>query len=340
MRKTAVTFGLITLCGCAGPYQSAIDTGGPEAGHIATLWWIFLVALSAIFLLVMALLLLSLMRQRRGIAQEPLEAVHAPSGETEHRLTGIVTGATIATVLILFALLIGSVAAGKTLASPPGRQSALMVEVTGNQWWWHVRYLNADPQKIVVTANEIHIPVGRPVSVRGLSHDVIHSFWVPGLNGKRDLIPSRITQEWIEAGRPGHFRGQCAEFCGLQHAHMSLWVVAEPEDQFEAWMEHQRQPAATPTEADKQRGYQVFMNSACVLCHNIAGTWAHGQVAPDLTHFASRLTIAAGTLSNNIGNLGGWILDPQTIKPGNHMATVHLNSSDVQPLLDYLESLQ
>jgi cytochrome c oxidase subunit 2 len=330
----------LILSGCAASTQSAIDTGGPEAGRIATLWWVFLGVLSAIFLVVMALLLLSLTRRHRGIEQEPLEAVHVPSGATERRLTWIVAVGTVATVLILFALLIGSVSAGSALANPPGRQNALTVEVTGNQWWWAVRYLNSDPQRIVVTANELHIPVGRPVLIRGASRDVIHSFWVPGLNGKRDLIPSRITEEWIEAERPGRFRGQCAEFCGLEHAHMALWVVAEPEDKFEAWMDQQLEPAASPGDPEKQRGYQVFLNSACVLCHNIGGSPAHGQVAPDLTHFASRLTIAAGTLPNNKGNLGGWILDPQTIKPGNHMATVHLNSEDVQPLLDYLESLR
>ena len=340
MRRAAVFAASLALIGCAGPYQSAVDTGGSEAGRIATLWWVFLAVLSAIFLTVMVLLFLSLTRHRHRSGRDVLEAVHAPSGETERRLTRIVAIATVATVLILFGLLIGSISTGKALANPPGRRHALTVEVTGNQWWWSVRYMNDDPQRIVATANEMHIPVGRPVRIRGLSQDVIHSFWVPGLNGKRDLIPSRVTEEWIEADRPGRFRGQCAEFCGLQHAHMAFWVVAEPEDKFEAWMEHQRQPAHSPTDPDQQRGYQVFLNSSCVLCHNITGTPAKGQEAPDLTHFASRLTIAAGTLPNNKGNLGGWILDPQTIKPGNHMATVHLNPGDVQPLLDYVESLQ
>lgn len=336
----SVFAGLLTLGGCAGRYQSAVDTGGPEAGGIATLWWIFLAVLSLVFLVVIALLLLSLMRRHRDGGRELLETAHAPSGATEYRLTRIVAAATILTVLILFALLIGSVSAGKALANPPNRQNALTAEVTGHQWWWQVRYMDRNPQKIVMTANELHIPVGRPVRIRGTSQDVIHSFWVPGLNGKRDLIPSRVTEEWIEAERPGRFRGQCAEFCGLQHAHMAVWVVAEPEDQFEAWLKHQQQPAAAPADAVQQRGYHVFMNSACVLCHNITGTPANGQVAPDLTHFASRLTIAAGTLANNTGNLGGWILDPQTIKAGNHMATVHLDPADVQPLLKYLESLQ
>jgi cytochrome c oxidase subunit 2 len=193
---------------------------------------------------------------------------------------------------------------------------------------------------ILDTANEIHIPVGRPVMIRGTSNDVIHSLWVPNLHGKRDLIPSRTTTEWIQADSPGAYRGQCAEFCGLQHAHMALWVVAEPQEKFKAWMQQQLQPAVQPSDPVRQRGEQVFVNNACVFCHTIRGTTAAGQVAPDLTHFGSRKSLAAGTLPNNKGNLGGWISDPQSIKPGNHMATIAVNSEDLQPLLEYIEGLK
>jgi cytochrome c oxidase subunit 2 len=320
--------------------QSAVDAAGPHSARIETLWWIFFGILCAIFLSVMAALLWSLTRRHRGIDQEPLERTHIPSGPTEQRLTRGVAAATIGTVAILFALLIASVSFGKALSELGDKRNAVTIELTGNQWWWQARYLNDSPQRIVVTANEIHIPVGRPVQIRGTSRDVIHSFWVPNLNGKRDLIPSRVTTEWIQADHAGRFRGQCAEFCGLQHAHMALWVVAEPEDQFEAWMNRQLQPAVQPSDPDKRQGYDVFMNNGCVFCHNITGTPANGQVAPDLTHFASRFTIAAGTLPNTKGNLGGWILDPQNIKPGNHMATINLKPEDVQPMLDYLESLE
>ncbi len=335
----AVTAAL-ALSACAGPQQSALNSGGPMAGKIEGLWWVFFGILCAVFLAVMAVTLWSLARPRRGFEQGPLESAHTPYAGTERRLARTVAGATIATVLILFGLLIASVSTGKAIDDLGDKRRGLTVELTGNQWWWHVRYLNDNPQRIVVTANEIHIPVGHPVQIRGLSNDVIHSFWVPGLNGKRDLIPSRVTTEWIEADRPGRFRGQCAEFCGMQHAHMALWVIAEPEDRFESWMNHQREAAAQPSDDDRRRGYNVFMGAACVFCHAIAGTPASGQVAPDLTHLASRSTIAAGTLPNTKGNLGGWILDPQNAKPGNHMATVHLNPEDVQPLLDYLESLE
>jgi cytochrome c oxidase subunit 2 len=319
--------------------QSAIAPMGPQAGRISYLFWGFLILLGCVFLLTIGFTLWALSRRHRGIEQEPLERTHRPSAATEARMTRATGAATVVTVLILFGLLIASVVTGKQLAGLRYAPNAMAVEITGNQWWWEIRYLNDDPRRILRTANEMHIPVGRPVMIRGTSHDVIHSFWAPNLHGKRDLIPSRITTEWIQADQPGQYRGQCAEFCGLQHAHMAFWVIAEPQEKFDAWFEAQLQPAASPADPHLQAGQEAFLNSSCVLCHTIRGTSAAGQVAPDLTHLASRLTIAAGTLPNNKGNLGGWIADPQNIKPGNHMATVALKSEDVQPLLDYLESL-
>jgi cytochrome c oxidase subunit II len=173
-----------------------------------------------------------------------------------------------------------------------------------------------------------------------MSNDVIHSFWVPELNGKRDLIPTHITSEWIEADGPGAYRGQCAEFCGLQHAHMSFWVIAEPQAKFDAWFRSQLQDAVATTTPYLQQGQQIFLNHECVFCNQIRGTTASGQSAPNLTHFASRRGIAANTLPNIKGNLAGWILDPQSIKPGNHMATVEVSSTELHPLIDYLESLK
>ena len=339
-RRFCAILPALWLAGCAGVRQSAVDPAGTQAGKIAGLFWFFLWLLTGIFVITLGFTLWTLTRRHRGIEQEPLESTHRPSGATEARLTRAVTGATVVTALILLGLLVASVTTGKAISGLGNRKDGIVVEVTGNQWWWYVRYRNDDPSRIVVTANEIHIPVGRPVLIRGLSNDVIHSFWVPNLHGKRDLIPSRVTTEIIEADRPGRFRGQCAEFCGLQHAHMAMWVVAEPEAQFQAWFNRQLQPAAPVTDPNLQRGQLVFMNHACVFCHTISGTPAQGQVGPDLTHFGSRMTIAAGTLPNTKGHLGGWVADPQNIKPGNHMATVPLKSPDVQPLLDYLESLQ
>lgn len=339
-RPLLYTLVFLVLNACAEHQQSAVDPVGPQSGKIATLWWFFVVLLGAIFIIVMVFTLLTLMRRHRGIEQEPVEAQHRPSEETEQKLTRIVAGATIATVVILFVLLVSSVETGKALSELGDKKDAIVVELIGNQWWWYVRYLNEDSRQILVTANEIHIPVGRPVMIRGTAQDVIHSFWAPNLHGKIDLIPSRITTEWIQADNPGAYRGQCAEFCGLQHAHMALWLIVEPQAEFDEWMRQQLQPAVTPADSIQQRGEQVFMNNACIYCHSIRGTTASGQVAPDLTHFGSRRSIAAGTLPNNRGNLAGWITDPQSVKPGNHMATIAVNSQDLQPLLEYIESLK
>lgn len=320
--------------------QSALEPGGGNASRILRLGQGVVLLLAVIFIAVMILSVIPLMRRHRGIEQEPLERRHQPSEATERKLTMVVGSAVGATVVILLGLVVVSVVVGKSISTAAMPSNAITVEVTGNQWWWNVRYMNNDASKIVVTANELHIPVGRPVVIRGMSNDVIHSFWVPGLQGKRDLIPSRVNTEWIQADRAGFFRGQCAEFCGLQHAHMAMWVVAEPEDKFDAWLSHQAQDAAAPSTEELQRGQQVFLGSACILCHHIQGTDAGGLVGPDLTHFGSRMTIAAGTLANDKGNLAGWIADPQGIKPGTKMATVPVKSEDMQPLIDYLESLQ
>jgi cytochrome c oxidase subunit II len=342
MKRVACALACATavFTGCAGHQQSAVDPAGTQADRIANLWWFFFWVLIAIFAIVMVLTLWTLTRRHRGIQQEPLEAKHQPSEATETRLTRVVASATIATVLVLFVLLVSSVTTGHNLSNLAGKQHGLIIETTGNQWWWQFRYMNDDSDQILVTANEIHIPVGRAVMIRGMSQDVIHSFWAPNLHGKRDLIPSRVTEEWIEADHPGLYRGQCAEYCGLQHAHMVFWVFADPPDKFKQWFDAQLQPAVTPTDPEKLRGQQVFLNYACVFCHTIRGTTAAAQVGPDLTHFGSRRSIAAGTLPNTPGNLGGWILNPQNIKPGNHMATIAVKSEDLQPLIDYLESLK
>jgi cytochrome c oxidase subunit II len=323
---------LLPLLLFAGP-QSALDAGGEGARTIANLFWYFLIVLGVIFVIVIAVMLGSILRRHRA-SDDGLSA------GAERRLTRSVGIASGLTVVILLGLIVLSVSAGKTISDRAVPPNPLTIEVTGNQWWWNIRYTNDYASRILVTANEMHIPVGRPVVIRGSSNHVIHSLWIPGLEGKRDLIPSRVTTEWFEATKPGRFRGQCAEFCGLQHAHMALWVVAEEESKFNEWMAAQLKEAHSPSTPSEERGQHVFLDHACVICHTIQGTTAAGQVAPDLTHLASRLTIAAGTLPNNRGNLAGWIADPQSVKPGNHMATVPIASEDMQPLLDYLESLQ
>ncbi|HEY3457837.1 MAG TPA: cytochrome c oxidase subunit II, partial [Bryobacteraceae bacterium] len=315
------------LCSCAGHQQSAIDPAGPESGKIAALWWGFFWLLAVIFAIVMAVMLVTLLRR------PPPAVENRPPAHAESRLTRTVAAATVVTVLLLFVLLIVSVETGKATADLGKKPNLLTIEVTGNQWWWQFRYMNPDPSRILTTANEIHVPVGQPVLIQGRSNDVLHSFWVPNLQGKRDLIPSRVTTEYFQADNPGVYRGQCSEFCGLQHAHMAFYVIAEPKDKFNAWMQAQLQPAASPSDPVLQHGEQVFLNYQCVYCHQIRGTTAAGQNGPDLTHFGSRRSLAAGVLPNTIGNLGGWIVNPQRIKPGTHMATIAVAADDLQPLL-------
>jgi cytochrome c oxidase subunit 2 len=220
-------------------------------------------------------------------------------------------------------------------------QQALTIDVYGHQWWWEVQYPNdAEPYRLVTTANEIHVPIGTPIRIHGTSRDVIHSFWAPNIQGKRDLLPGYDTDMLMQVDEVGRWRGQCAEYCGLQHAHMSLYMVAESQKDFHNWMTGQAQTSVAPIDARTVHGQQVFLTHACVLCHTIRGTTAGSRVGPDLTHLASRSTIAAGMLPNTIGNLGGWILNPQTLKPGSRMPPNQISGPDLQDLLAYLETLR
>jgi cytochrome c oxidase subunit 2 len=232
-----------------------------------------------------------------------------------------------------------SLTTGRALASLPAK-NALTIEVTGLQWWWGVEYADTAPSRRVVTANEIHVPVGVPVQIIARSHDVIHSFWVPNLHGKKDLIPGHTTATWFQADTAGLYRGQCAEFCGHQHAKMALWVIAEPREAFEKWYAGQLETPAPPSEPIARAGRDVFLSKTCAMCHSIGGTLAGSHVGPDLTHVASRRSIAAGTLANTRANLASWIIDPQAIKPGSRMPATTLSSSELNALVSYLETLK
>jgi cytochrome c oxidase subunit II len=315
--------------------RSALDAAGPQAGHIAALWWFMFWVCLAILTLVTIALLIALFRSRRHGAEEPMSS-RAAGGE--RRTTAVVVTCVGATVVILIVFLAASVVTGHRMALLAS-DNAVTIKLTGYRWWWKAEYADPLPANQVITANELHIPVGRPVLINTQSQDVIHSFWVPALQGKRDLIPGNPSAIWLQADQAGVFEGQCAEFCGLQHAHMRLVVVAEPEETFQAWLAAQRQPARGPGDAAAQRGQEVFVTGPCALCHSIRGTDASGQVAPDLTHLASRLRIAAGTLPNTRGHLAGWIVDSQHVKPGNAMPPTSLSAEDLQALLSYLGGL-
>jgi len=261
------------------------------------------------------------------------------SPRADRRLVVSVSLATVMTVLVLGTVLFVTVIAGRGLASPGG-PGAVTLDVIGHQWWWEFRYRDVTPAEWVTSPNELHIPVGLPIGVTAESRDVIHSFWVPNLQGKRDLIPGQITRTWMQADEPGVYRGQCAEFCGHQHAHMAFVVVAEPMPQFLQWLQRQRQSAPEPVTTEERRGRDVFLTSSCALCHTIRGTVAGSRVGPDLTHVASRMSLAAGTVPNTRGHLAGWVVNAQAIKPGVRMPPQTLRPDDLQDLLAYLRSLR
>lgn len=308
-----------------------LQAAGIQAGHIARLWWVFFVVLAAVYLLVMLALIAALVRRRAHPAEGPAE-------QGPLRTVSVAVGLT---VLVLLGLFGGSVATGRALGMlGAAAGQPLTVKVIGHQWWWEIQYQNSDVSQMVTTANELHLPVGHPVQLQLESRDVIHSFWVPALHGKRDLIPGYTNVITVRADQPGLYAGRCAEFCGLQHANMALTVVAEAPPAFEAWLAAQRAPARAPGTAAAAHGRQVFLQSACPLCHNVTGTRAFGLVAPDLTHVGSRLTLAAGALRNDAGALERWLDDPQALKPGSHMPIVALRPQDRRDLVAFLEGLK
>ena len=315
--------------GCAGN-QSMFNPQGPVARSVAELGWFLIGLCTAIYVAVMVALAIALVRRRRDSDAAP---------ETQARLTRHVGMASAGTVLVLVALAVATFAADRGLNSPSG-PGAITVDVVGNQWWWNFQYRDVSPGDFVSVPNELHVPVGASIHVRARSRDVIHSFWVPNLLGKRDLVPGIVTNTWFQADTPGVYRGQCAEFCGHQHANMALQVVAEPMDRFLAWIRHQRRPAAEPVTDEQRRGRDVFMQSPCVTCHTIRGTDAGSRFGPDLTHVGSRLTIAAGTLPNTRENLERWVANAQAVKAGVRMPPVRLADDDRRALVSYLRSLR
>jgi len=309
------------LAGCGGA-QSALNPQGPVAASLAQTWWILFAGSAVILSLVVALALYAVFRapDRRG---------HVRPG------TLIVGGGVVFPVVVLSALLLyGFHVSGTT--RPPGAEAALRVEVVGHQWWWEIRYDGG-----AVTANEIHIPVGRTVEMRVTSADVIHSFWVPSLAGKIDMMPGSTNVQWLRADNPGVFRGQCAEYCGAQHARMALLVIAEPEADFERWRAHQRRDAVAPATAERTQGFAAFARLGCPECHTVRGLAPGGRIGPDLTHLAGRRTLAAATLGNDRAGLAAWIADARAIKPGTPMPTyAHVDAATRDRLVAFLEGLE
>jgi cytochrome c oxidase subunit 2 len=324
---------LPALTGCSG-WQNALDTASGDAGHIAWLTRLFTIVLGVIWAAVMVALFISRRgRPERGV-QDPLSI--DPGND---RRTGIVVGGLVLASLVVVLVLTGLSYAGQRRLFGP-RDEAVTIRVIGHQWWWEVRYESQDSSRTFTTANEIHVPVGQPVNIKLNSTDVIHSFWVPSLTGKLDAITGRENQLRFTADRPGIYRGQCAEFCGLQHAHMGILVVAESHEEFDRWRDGQIASAKQPEDGELRQGLAAFAAGPCAMCHTIRGTNAGGKIAPDLTHVGSRRYLAAGALPMSRGNLAAWIVDPHSIKPGVNMPTIKLSADELNSISAYLESLK
>jgi cytochrome c oxidase subunit 2 len=304
--------------------QNVLHPHSPAEHEITVLWWVMLGVATFGLALVAVLLLFGWIRRNRPAL---------PFGWGERGGTALVIGLGIGMPFVLLTALFvwSDIFVIRSTAAPRAGSTAMTVSVIGHQWFWEIRYPGTD----AVTANELHIPTRTRVNVEGTTADVIHSLWVPELNRKIDLIPGRTNRVLLYADRAGTYEGQCAEFCGLQHAHMLLIVIAQPRAQFDAWLRDMEAPAQATTGS----GAQVFMTE-CASCHKIRGTDARGQVGPDLTHVATRTTLAAGTIPNDRTHLAEWLRDPQHVKPGNKMPQVRLSDADRAALVAYLESLR
>jgi cytochrome c oxidase subunit 2 len=317
--------------------HNVLVPAGSDAASVARLWWVFLVICSVVYALVIGALWLAIYRARRRNAVPAVAA--AARSDARARLA--VATAVAASALVLLGMLAADFIVGRSVLEeqhPPG--DPVRIRVTAQQFWWQVEYDDAIPSQRVLTANELVVPVGRPIELQLRSKDVIHSFWLPALAGKKDLIPGVTNTLRFSVLRPGYYEGQCAEFCGYQHANMRTLLAAVSGEEFEAWKSRQRATGRRPDSQQEQRGQRVFETSSCVLCHAVQGSGASASIGPDLTHFGSRRRIAASPLPNNPQWLAAWITNPQKLKPGSNMPATALTEADLRDLVAYLGSLQ
>jgi cytochrome c oxidase subunit 2 len=305
--------------------QSSLVTSGPNASATSKLSWMMFAGATMVLLLVVACTAHAVLgRTRRGWM----------TGPSFVAALGIALPVVVLTVLLVYGLTLTSHSAAR--ATP-----AVRIEVVGERWWWRVRYVGPQGERQIETANEIHIPTGVPVEFSLKSNDVIHSFWVPSLAGKLDMIPGRVNRYQFSADRAGTYRGQCAEYCGAQHALMAFYVVAVDREHFPVWLDDQKRLASEPVTELGVNGKRLFVAAGCGACHTVRGTTASGQIGPDLTHFGSRKSIAAGTFPNNAGTVAGWIVSAQHLKPGNLMPSfANLRGEELRAIAAYLESLK
>jgi cytochrome c oxidase subunit 2 len=324
---------VLVLTGCRKT-QNSLAPESHQSKDIASLFWWMMGGAWIGLAIVVGLLLLAWKRSgRRGVGSD---TAGLKPGERVGWFVVVGAGIVLPIVLLGTLFVISDLFVIKTTQAPAATATKRTILVVGHQWWWEVRY----PGTGVVTANEIHIPVRTPVRVNVRTADVIHSFWVPQLNRKIDALPGRTNSIELFADAVGRYRGECAEFCGLQHAHMAMFVFADPPDQFRSWLEAEARPASEPSGDLARSGEQTFMNGPCSSCHAIRGTSADSDVGPDLTHVASRTTLAAGTIPNRPDPLRTWITHSQEVKPGNHMPNLEFSSSELDGLLAYLKGLK
>ncbi|HKP62885.1 MAG TPA: cytochrome c oxidase subunit II [Polyangiales bacterium] len=333
--------------------QHALYAAGPQAHAIEHLFWFYVALLSVVVVSVLCSVALAIIKRRTrssGLTTPALAAEEMPEREPMRQIAPLDAGrekrgrariilSTVLTAIALIVLLAESISTSNALEALSGGQH-IEIQVTGRQWWWQVRYLDPEPTRVFNTANELHLPLGHSVRLRLSAADVIHSFWAPNLQGKRDLIPGHDNDLVLRVDRPGRYRMQCAEFCGGAHAQMAMWIVAEPRADYEAWCTQQRQSAREPVTELQREGRAVFLRAQCPTCHTISGTSAQANWAPDLTHAGSRIGIGAASFPNRRGFLAGWLLGAPAMKPAVHMPRLTLPARDLQALVAYLESLQ
>jgi cytochrome c oxidase subunit 2 len=336
-----LTFPALSLLGC-GVAQSTLQGSGPASARISHLSWFMTILFLIITVIMWTLVGWGFYRRRGTLAEH--EPVTANGGQIWIAIGGVAVPLIVLSVLFVLGLNLltdfpihgmhGGMASAQMTMKPE-------IRIIGHQWWWEVQYLNDDVSKEFTTANEIHLPAHRPVNIEVVTRDVMHSFWIPALHGKVDLIPGHPNYIRLEASQAGSYTGQCAEFCGAQHANMRLLAIAQEPEDYEAWLEAQRRPGSEPQEQDAIAGKQIFLAGPCSMCHTVRGTMAGGSVAPDLTHIGSRQYLAANSFPNNDAYLEAWITHAQSLKPGAQMPDLtQFSGEQLHDLVAYLRQLQ
>ena len=328
---SAILTAAMTVSACSAAPMNYMRTFGPAADPITTLGWGLTVVCSLVVIIITLLVLVATSRAR--VPRGALSAIPITAHAGGVRWIYIGTGFS---AVVLLGLVVWTMFTLAAVASAP-EPSAFTIEIRAHQWWWEARYIDGASDRIFVTANELHIPVGKPVQLRLIGDDVIHSFWIPALAGKTDVIPGQTNLAWIEANTVGTYRGQCTEYCGAQHAHMAEFIMADTPAQFEKWWNHQLKDASMAVSA-LSNGETIFL-SRCAACHTVRGAGAGGIMGPDLTHLMSRHTLGAGTVPNDSYSLAHWIANAQEAKPGCRMPTLDLSPEDLRAVTAYVQTL-